>query len=244
MSEDKKVFVRIGGFTDVGPKRADNQDAIMANGVIGVGMQAWIALEGLVDGKMSLAVVDGMGGYAGGADAAAMGAAYLASRHIPNNGENADSMFERLDVGISAAGSAWATPKMGATAAMLTLDGCKARFANVGDCRVYRVAGDCVEVMTVDDRFRNSNHIVTQSLGQVRKLDVHFREEELTVGKTRFILCSDGVWGTLNDVAVQDLFTREEPPAELLPEIRKKLYSRYANDNISVVMVDVEVEQA
>lgn len=241
MSEQKNVFVRIGGFSDVGPTRADNQDAIMANGVIGVGPQAWIALEGELGGRMSIAVVDGMGGYAGGADAAAMAASYLASRHIPKDSETADSMFERLDVGISAAGSAWATPKMGCTAAMLTLDGCKVRFANVGDCRVYRVVGDCVEVMTVDDRFRNSNHIVTQSLGQVRRLDVHHREEELANGKTRFVLCSDGAWGTLNDVTMQDFLTRESAPTDLLPEIREKLYARRANDNISVIVVDVEV---
>lgn len=241
MSDQNTVRVRIGGFTDVGPKRPDNQDAIMANGVIGVGTQAWLALEGVLDGKMSLAVVDGMGGYAGGADAAAITAAYLASRHLPDNPESANSMFERLDVGISAAGSAWATPKMGSTVAMITLAGDTVRFANVGDCRVYRVVGDCVEAMTVDDRFRGSNHIVTQSLGQVRRLDVHFHEEALAAGRTRFVLCSDGAWGTLNDVAVQDLFTREGAPAEILPEIRSKLYSRLANDNVSVVMVDVEV---
>lgn len=241
MSDQKTVRVRIGGFTDVGPKRPDNQDAIMANGVIGVGRQAWLALEGALDGKMSLAVVDGMGGYAGGSDAAAITAAYLASRHLPDNPESANGMFERLDVGISAAGSAWATPKMGSTAAMITLAGETVRFANVGDCRVYRVVGDCVEVMTVDDRFRGSNHIVTQSLGQVRKLDVHFREVTLAEGKTRFVLCSDGAWGTLNDTAVQDLFIREGAPAEILSEIRGKLYSRLANDNVSVVMVDVEV---
>ena len=72
MSDQRTVRVRIGGFTDVGPKRPDNQDAIMANGVIGVGRQAWLALEGALEAKMSLAVVDGMGGYAGGADAAAI----------------------------------------------------------------------------------------------------------------------------------------------------------------------------
>lgn len=241
MSDQRTVRVRIGGFTDVGPKRPDNQDAIMANGVIGVGRQAWLALEGALEAKMSLAVVDGMGGYAGGADAAAITAAYLASRHLPDNAESANALFERLDVGISTAGSAWATPKMGSTAAMITLAGDTVRFANVGDCRVYRVTGDAMEVMTVDDRFRGSNHIVTQSLGQVRRLDVHFREEELARGWTRFVLCSDGAWGTLNDTIAQDLFACPEAPSELLPQIRSKLYSRLANDNVSVIIVDVEV---
>ena len=72
-------------------------------------------------------------------------------------------------------------------------------------------------------------------------MDVHFREEALARGWTRFVLCSDGAWGTLNDTIAQDLFARPEAPSELLPQIRSKLYSRLANDNVSVIIADVEV---
>ena len=240
MDEGRSVHISVCGFSDVGPKRADNQDVIMANGAIGVGSHSWISLEGDLDGAFSAAVVDGMGGYVGGADAAAIAAAFLGSRHLPDNAEDANSLFERLDVGISAAGAAWATPKMGATAAMLTLRAGSAFFANVGDCRIYRVVDGGVQVMTVDDRFRNSNHIVTQSLGQVRRLNAHFRKEPLGAGRTRFALCSDGTWGTLKDCVMNEFLTSDESLHDLLASMRSALFEHRANDNVSVLLIDVD----
>ena len=99
-----------------------------------------------------VAVVDGMGGYAGGADAAALAATALAEADPGRAPEDWDAWFEALSGRITRVGRAWDTPEMGATAAVLAIRPAGLVMANVGDCRIYRVAGGRLGRMSIDDR--------------------------------------------------------------------------------------------
>ena len=87
---------------------------------------------------------------------------------------------------------------MGATAAILAIRPAELVMANVGDCRIYRVAGGRLGRMSIDDRTQDpGSSAVTQALGGSARIDAHVWEQDLKGGTERYVLCTDGVWGAL-----------------------------------------------
>jgi PPM family protein phosphatase len=126
---------------------------------------------------------------------------------------------------------------------------------NVGDSRVYRLAGDGIEQLTVDHsevqellldgvitreqaRSHPRRNIVTRALGTDPVL-LADRWLLPAVGGDRFLLCSDGLFGELSDEAILPLLSAGTPQqaAEALVMAANDVGGR---DNITAVIVDIE----
>lgn len=241
MNSCEGTAVEAAGFTDAGLVRADNQDSIMLPGLTGEGDYALLRWRReALKGAASFAVVDGMGGYDGGREAAGLCVAFLSGLHIPSSADEAGRMFAGLSGEMAAAGRKRGTPRMGAAIAMLTIREDEVLFANVGDCRIYHALGSSMGQMTVDDRMAEDSSGITQAIGPTAAPDSHFYAQPLQPGKHRFVLCSDGVWRVLGNALLKQLATSWQSPGETCAEIRKRVYELGADDNCSLVIVDVE----
>ena len=126
---------------------------------------------------------------------------------------------------------------------------------NVGDSRVYRLAADGIEQLTVDHsevqellldgaitreqaRIHPRRHIVTRALGTDPVL-LADRWLLPAVGGDRFLLCSDGLFSELQDEAILPLLSAGTPQqaAEALVTAANDVGGR---DNITAVIVDIE----
>lgn len=236
------VTAVVCGHTDVGPTRAENQDAIMVAGAVGTVSGTRLSWAGVVPATgLTIAVIDGMGGYAGGADASALVATALAGLDdLP--AVDLDPWLGRISQKVADAGRAWGAPGMGATAALVTVDTRGFTTANVGDCRVYRVAGRHLGQLSIDDRTDDlTSSAVTQALGGPARIDAHAWRREFGGGSERLVLCSDGVWSTLAPTALRDLCLAEHSPDRTLDAVMASLYDHAATDNCSIVVVDLTV---
>lgn len=238
-----RVEVDSCGRTEVGPTRAQNQDAIVVAAAVATVSGTRLSWSGSVPARgVPIAVVDGMGGYAGGSDAAALAAAALASVQLDDKDPAGwDAWFESLSDRIATAGEAWGTPDMGATAAMLAITPRGLVITNVGDCRIYRVVGGHLGQLSVDDRTDDPDSAtVTQALGGSTRLDAHTWVQEYTGGRERYVLCSDGVWGTLDPAILRDLCAADRPASQIVDAIASSIYAQHATDNCSIIVVDLE----
>ena len=234
-----KYRIDIAGMTEIGPTRDQDQDAILINGITGVKTGVRINWSGELETPLTLAVVDGMGGYAGGADAAALVAALLANETITDDEEAMDEMLSRISERVRGAGEAWGMPRMGATFVAATFSESGVDLVNAGDCRLYQLRGEYLGVMSEDDRSNPNSSAVSQALGPSRAVHSHAYHLDYEGGRCRFLLCCDGVWGTLSNEELTALCQSDKSPAEVAEEISKRIYELGATDNCSAVVVDV-----
>lgn len=234
-----RVAVDACGRTETGPIRAQNQDAIVVGGAVtGVSGTTLAWCQEIGPAGFGVAVVDGMGGHAGGAEAAALVASALAA--ADPGPEGWDSWFEDVSRRVSLAGAAWGTSEMGATAAVLRVTSSGMVMANVGDCRIYRAVGGWLGQISVDDRTDDpASSAVTQAVGGTGRLNAHLWHQEFTGGPERYLLCSDGVWGTLDPAVLRELCSADRPPAQIVAAIAASIHASGATDNCSVVVLDL-----
>lgn len=220
--------MRIVMYSNRGPVRDHNEDALFAGGNIVAGCSMAAPLE--VEAETSrgcLAVIDGMGGYEGGELAARLVAASLletadAWRVSAKEGE------ERIEailqnavqrIANAVAGNAGLS-SMGAALAGLVFcgegDGEETLVFNCGDCRVYRCQTGYLEKLSHDHsvvqdlydqgeldeegmRTHPRKNIITACVSaNPADLKVSFRALSRGQEGQRFFICSDGVWEALS----------------------------------------------
>ena len=229
--------VSCAGLTRMGG-RDSHEDAVVVLGAAAVRARhvlpapAWVLC----------AVVDGMGGHAGGECAAGVAAMDLARLDPANRSEAAlTAEIEAVSDRIEAAGRAWDLPGMGATAALVLAGGERAVVANVGDCRCYQVADGYVSQISVDDHDPAlGENVVTQSLGgPPRALDIHWLElPHAETATTRYMLCSDGVHGAVDSQEMRAILLREDEADATARRLADAVHES-CRDNYSVVIMDV-----
>ena len=242
-STKRMISVRALAFSDIGPNRSQNQDAIVLGNTVGVGTKSQLSWAGGIGEPVTFAVVDGMGGYEGGAEAAAIVATSIANACPYVEGLEADDLFNAVSQKVTKAGEAWGTPSMGATFASLSIGEKGCIFLNVGDCRSYKLGGGYLGQMSVDDRLSAGSSAITQAIGGGMRVDAHAWKQELPPGETRYILCTDGVWGSIGE---DDLASFGNPDINLetaMDVMRNRIYQNNASDNCSAVIVEVTVEE-
>lgn len=235
------IQAEICARTEIGPSRSENQDAVMVATSVATASGTRLSWSGVVpDRGVATAVVDGMGGYAGGSDAAAMVAIQLAKATIDQSSEGWDEWFSSLSLRVAAAGEAWGTPDMGATAAMIGFSPSGFIVVNVGDCRVYRAVAGHLGQLTVDDRTDDpDSSSVTQAIGGRRRLDAHAWQQAYAGGKERFVLCSDGVWSSIEPNTLRDYCTADATPGHIVDAIAEAIYEHESRDNASIIVIDL-----
>ena len=238
------LLVRSGAATHVGRVRDHNEDSVVA-------------------GSRVFAVADGMGGHAAGEVASRIVAEALTELddRAPARPEDvAGALHEANQRMLDSQASHPEQGGMGTTATGLALleDGERSDWLvfNVGDSRVYRftdgrlvpVTRDHSEVQTLLDSGVIEAHevahhplrnVVTRSLGSDPAPEVDVWVMPPTAGE-RFVVCSDGLNGELEDRDIQRLVAEHDDPQVAAEQLVAAAVDAGGHDNVSVVVVAVD----
>ena len=238
-------------LSDVGMRRSNNQDSF-------VSVLAKSEKRFITHGHLFI-VADGMGAHAAGE---------LASQLAVDEISRAFFQFETMDRdAIEAAfhhanreiyNKGQSNPEfhnMGTTASSLVLNQAGATIAHVGDSRVYRLRNDCLEQLTFDHslvweieanpELKTSSwsgpipkNVITRSLGPNAAVQVDIEGPFAVQPGDRFVLCSDGLSGVVEDEEIGTLAGCLDP--ERATQVLADLANlRGGPDNITVTIVHV-----
>lgn len=235
------IALRWGAATDVGRRRSDNEDSMLA-------------IDGL------FVVADGMGGHAGGEVASLTAVEALRASF---RGGSPDDLVDAVKSANQAVlGRAEGDPGlagMGTTlcaVAPVTVDGeDHLAVVNIGDSRVYLFrsaeliqltddhslpeellrAGELTPEQAAADPRRN---VVTRSLGQFDEVQPDVWDVVPYKGD-RLLLCSDGLTNEVPDDAIASVLRRQPDPDAAAAELVHQANHAGGRDNITVVIVDV-----
>ncbi|MEU5696651.1 protein phosphatase 2C domain-containing protein [Actinosynnema sp. NPDC020468] len=231
---------RVGAATDVGAVRTSNEDSHFT-------------------GERVFVVADGMGGHAAGEVASAM-----AVSHLGTLDSRPDLGPEDIRQALITANDAIRDAAVGGRAGMgTTATGLvSVTFAgsphwvvfNVGDSRVYRFAEGALTMLTADhseaaemvaagtlteDQARNSpfRNVITRALGAYRAPEPDQWVCPPIPGE-RFLLCSDGLTGEVEDDEIASVLASTPNPAEAADTLVRRAVQAGGRDNVTVVVVD------
>jgi protein phosphatase len=244
------------GLTDLGRKRATNEDAFY------------------VDDELGLYVVaDGMGGHAAGevASREAVDTLFgMVKRGVRGLRELVDPLVDadaRAACRLMESAVQAATyfvfsiaeidrdkSGMGTTLSALLVLGDYGVIAQVGDSRIYRVHEGTVEQITEDHTLiawqlkqglitpqeaARSPHknVITRAVGNREYVQVDTRCVPLAPG-VRFLLCSDGLHGYLRETDIPSIVAMGGSPA--VARFVKLANDRGGKDNITAVIVEID----
>jgi serine/threonine protein phosphatase PrpC len=250
--------LRRTGFalTDLGRKRASNEDAFFVDDALGL-----------------YVVADGMGGHAAGEIASReavdtlygmvkTGLGQLRALVDPLSDQDSQAACRLMESAVQAATYfVYSIAEidrdksgMGTTISALLVLGGYAVTAQVGDSRIYRVEGAAVEQLTEDHTLiawqlkqglitpqeaARSPHrnVITRAVGNREYVQVDTRCIRLASG-VRFLLCSDGLHGYLRDEDIPKIV-----PMGGVAAVRRFVdiaNERGGKDNITAVLVEIE----
>lgn len=207
------------------------------------------------------AVADGMGGHGAGDVASRLAIEKLAECVIPGRTLSVESVLAALDNANRFIIARDEANGMGTTitglAALETAGGNHLMVFNVGDSRVYRLAGGRLDQVTVDHsevqelvqagaltreqaRTHPRRNIVTRALGS----DLTLRPDHWllpAVAGDRYLVCSDGLFSELPDEEILALLAagdRQRAAAALVAAAN----DAGGRDNITAIVVDIDVD--
>jgi protein phosphatase len=237
------IRFRYGAATSVGRVRQVNEDSYLADPPLFV-------------------VADGMGGHGAG-DLASRIAIEDMRACVPLRPLFTEAVLTALEHANQHIIERDAANRMGTTAtglaALETVGGDHLMIFNVGDSRVYRLAGNRLEQLTVDHsevqemvlagvitreqaRTHPRRNVVTRALGSDSGLlpDYWLRP---AIGGDRYLMCSDGLFGELPDDVIAPLLATGAPQqaAEALVAAANDAGGR---DNVTAVVVDIDSDDA
>ena len=143
---------------------------------------------------------------------------------------------------------------MGTTIVVALLDGDTLTFCGVGDSRLYLLSGASLEQLTHDDSWvatvlardpefdqaqlaqHPMRHVLTNVLGARDDTDVEVGERPLGSGEA-LLLCSDGLYGSLDDPTLQILLAGPGRLEEVAERLVVTALERGGTDNITAVIV-------
>lgn len=149
---------------------------------------------------------------------------------------------------------------MGTTCSCLTFSEDAAMVAHVGDSRVYRLRDGKLEQLTFDhslvwEMAAASNvsqdrvpacipkNVITRSLGPHESVNVDLEGPHPLQPGDRFLLCSDGLTGVVDDALLGSLL-QELEPEEAVTTLVDVANLRGGPDNISVIVAQVDSDGA
>lgn len=232
--------------TDIGRKRAINQDCVYASG-------------NPVGNLANLFVVaDGMGGHKAG-DYASNYTVQVIEREaslsefsepvlIMRNAitEANREVYEKASTEADYQG-------MGTTTVAATIVGDVMYVANVGDSRLYIIDNEITQVTRdhslvaemvrvgslkeSEARVHPDKNIITRAIGAARSVNIDFFEVELKKGD-HILMCSDGLTNMVEDEQILQIVNSQQEPADIVAELIKMANQNGGKDNIGVVIVE------
>jgi protein phosphatase len=238
-------------LTDVGRKRASNEDAF-----------------GFSVEHGAYVVCDGMGGAAAGEIASSLAVGEVL-RLLEGRNENAgvgeaetmpavaeQAVHAANEVVFSRAQSDDKLSGMGTTLVVLVAEKDRLWVLNVGDSRCYRLRNQCLEQLTLDhslveemvrlgrmtpDEALNSSlrNVITRALGTQSSIMPDVFELEAEPGDL-YLLCSDGLPREISDETIESILKMELSLEKLCANLVNAAKKAGGNDNITCVLVRAE----
>lgn len=254
VSQDWNPGVAFAELSDIGMRRANNQDSMAA-------LPAKNADRYLNRGHLFV-VADGMGAHAAGELASRMATETIAMHYFRSlAGDPVDALRSAvLESNTEIHRRGQQNPEfhnMGTTASSLALLPAGAVVAHVGDSRVYRLRDRTLEQLTFDHSLvwemeasgqvhPNSalshsipRNVITRSLGPNSEVEVDVEGPFPIQKGDRFLLCSDGLTGLVEDAEIGTLM--DCLPEDLATRVLVDLANlRGGSDNTTVIIVRVE----
>jgi serine/threonine protein phosphatase PrpC len=246
-----------GQSTDVGMVRTNNQDSALSF------FFTSHSAEERPDFGLFV-VADGMGGHHDGEKASAITTRVIAAQ-MTNNfylpmlaGENGSSHPTVTDAMISAVQKANAAviehvPEGGTTVTAVAIVEDLAHVVHVGDSRLYLITKDGIEQITRDhslvqrlielDQITSEEaaehpqkNVLYRALGQSDTVEVDAQTRRLPPN-SRLLLCSDGLWGQVNDSVIYETVTAHSNPQEACDKLISLANAHGGIDNITAILL-------
>lgn len=232
------AITAFGSRTDVGCTRDHNEDS-------------------LVVAPPLFVVADGMGGHAAGEVASEITTSLLAEQ-VPQTAD-AESLGRAVEAAnlaiIKAAEEGRGRAGMGTTCTAAILDGERLVIAQVGDSRAYLMHQGKLQQLTRDHslvammveagqltheeaRVHPRRSVITRALGTDPATKPDLYEIDVQAGD-RLLLCSDGLYGMVEDEQIAALMNRTADPQRCASQLVNEAIAAGGADNITVVVVDV-----
>jgi protein phosphatase len=246
---------RLAGISDVGLTRQLNEDN-----------WGWTRLS---DRAWLYVVADGMGGHDGGEVASALAVLTLctearrrfqqAAAAAPITQQAAENLlrdsFQLANNTVKVHAEARGTDMGTTMVACLILDNRLALVANVGDSRGYLLREQRLRQLSVDHSLvqkmvdkgkitpaeaRNHPHlnILLRTVGTDRDVEIDLFPVELDPGD-RVVLCSDGLWGEVEDRDMESILNTYAEPRHAARELIRAAHVGGGRDNVTVLLVVV-----
>ena len=242
-----------------GKFRKVNEDACLVGSAFSSKSDAAVFPIAIPNGPWIVAVSDGIGGHAGGAEASSEIVSTLAEckRVTPLSVSDA---LQRLNRNFCERGRT--EPKLSAMGATIAGIGCGRRgvFAfNVGDSRVYKQVGDRLAQITRDDseaedlvdqgllepyegRRPGYLHALTQAVGgrdHPVKIVTHVHPLRIST-RARFLICSDGLTDMMKTSEIEEIFVARPNIEDTVSGLFQAAMDAGGVDNITIAVIDIE----
>jgi len=242
--------IELAGMTDVGCQRENNEDRF----------SYW---EPTADSDFPrkgrlLIIADGMGGYEGGQEASRIAVETVEKTYAaaPDSDARASLLSGFQDAHRLIHKYADQHPPlqgMGTTCTAVALLDHDLYYAHVGDSRLYLARDSRIYPLTRDQSYvgrlveqgiispeeaasHPQRHILTSALGSGAEVAPESSEQPILLEpQDVLVLCTDGLWGVVNDVEIQAAAAK--PPDEACRLLIEQAKKRGGPDNITVQIV-------
>ncbi|MDN5755289.1 MAG: PP2C family protein-serine/threonine phosphatase [Arthrobacter sp.] len=240
---DGQVALEVGLASDRGLRRPLNEDSVLAE-------------------RHLFAVADGMGGHEAGEVASSICVATFAQGQEAAGDwltpEDLQQFMVSADLAIREAAASRAGTTVTGAALVRQGEAVYWLVFNVGDSRTYLLSGDQFRQVTVDhsevqemvDRGEITaqealthprRNVITRALGTGEDSEADFWMLPARPGD-RLLICSDGLTNEVGDGAIRDVLLARTPAQIAVDDLLQAALRSGGRDNISLVIVDVELE--
>jgi PPM family protein phosphatase len=244
---------KVGVVTDVGKRRTNNEDCFAVDQDVGLFM-----------------VADGVGGHKAGSVASTMAVEIIKNsiqdHKEPLLGEYNEEFSQhtnRMLHGIRLANSAVYEAgqrhaehhSMATTLASVYINGDVMALAHVGDSRIYRLRGACLQRLTVDHSLAEEQRLyglvtevaesayknaITRALGAEERILID-ADEGVVLDGDKILLCTDGLTKMVDEEdVVRIILGAEDDPQEACKALVDTANDQGGTDNITVILVQCE----
>lgn len=236
------IKFRAAALTDIGRVRRRNEDRML-----------------LDETHLIFGVADGVGGLPGGAEAAELALQFVATGLSKDGQADVDlsALIGEASDQVNALGHKLSPQTgIGSTLTLGQIHGRTLRLGHVGDSRCYLWRGGELTTLTTDHTVENeilarrargesvyfheaNRHALTRCMGQPGKIEVDVIEQDLQ-SRDRYLFCTDGICGLVDNPELADLLARDDEPENVLRDIIALAIRRGGPDNATGVILRID----
>ena len=130
---------------------------------------------------------------------------------------------------------------MGCTFTALVLRGRTAHIVHIGDTRAYRMSGNRLSRLTTDHSLEGGagrSNTLYRALGVEADVPLEYTAQPMA-RHDRFLLCSDGVYGSLTDETIAETHSDRSAPTDTARALVARALGSGSNDNCTALVLDV-----